>query len=189
LIIAVATERKPKLDAVSSAMKEISTKFDKADWSIVAHTMASGVSETPITQIETAQGALNRTKSLRALLDSQNKTADFYIGMEGGFHQIELNGRTITFIQGWVAVSDGITTHFGSSPNLSVPDKLAQAVYSDKESLADAIDRYSGLTNVRSNQGVFGVFTNDLLTRELSFKSAMITAFAPFYNRTTYEKG
>ena len=85
-------------------------------------------------------------------------------------------------------MSDGKTIEFGSSPNLSVPGKLAQAVYDNNESLAVAIDKYSGQNNVRNNQGVFGVLTNDLLTRELSFISALITAFAPFYNRITYEK-
>jgi len=188
MIIAVATERAPKLNALSAAMEHISKQFKAPDWSIVSRKTASGVSETPITMEETANGALNRMNSLKALFDKQNEEADFYVGMEGGFHQMKLNGQTITFIQGWVAVSDGNTTAFGSSPNLSIPDKLAQAVYFNNESLAVAIDRYSGLANVRNNQGVFGVLTNDLLTRELSFKSALMTAFAPFYNRTIYEK-
>lgn len=188
MIVAVATKRKPKLDALSAAMEHISRQFSGSDWSIVARKTDSGVSETPVTMKETADGAYNRINSLKALLDRHNEEADYYVGMEGGFHQMKLNGRTITFIQGWVAVSDGKITEFGSSPNLSVPDKLAQAVYGDNESLAVAIDRYSGLTDVRNNQGVFGVLTNDLLTRELSFISALITAFAPFYNRMTYEK-
>jgi len=188
LIIAVATERTPKLDALSAAMEHISKQFNSSDWSIVSRKTASGVSETPITMEEIVIGALNRINSLKALFDRQNKEADFYVGMEGGFHQMNLNGRIMTFIQGWVAVSDGKTTEFGSSPNLSIPDKLAQSVYSNNESLAVAIDRFSGLSNVRNKQGVFGVLTNDLLTRELSFKSALLAAFAPFYNRTTYEK-
>lgn len=188
MIVAVATERKPKLDALSAAMEQISRQFGAPDWSIVTRDTASGVSETPITSMEIANGALNRINSLKTLLEGESEEADYYVGMEGGFHQMKMNGRTVTFIQGWAAVSDGKVTEFGSSPNLSVPDKLARAVYGDNESLAVAIDRYSGLTDVRNNQGVFGVFTNDLLTRELSFVSALITAFAPFYNRTTYEK-
>ena len=188
MIIAVATERKPKLDALSAAMELISKQFNSSDWSIISRKTDSGVSETPITMEEIANGALNRIKSLKILLDKQNEEADYYVGMEGGFHQTKLNGRTITFIQGWAAVSDGKTIEFGSSPNLSVPGKLAQAVYDNNESLAVAIDKYSGQNNVRNNQGVFGVLTNDLLTRELSFISALITAFAPFYNRITYEK-
>ena len=188
MIVAVATERKPKLDALSAAMEHISKQFKISDWSIVARKTESGVSETPTTMEEIANGAFNRINSLKVLLNYQNEEADYYVGMEGGFHQMKMNGRTVTFIQGWAAVSDGKTTEFGSSPNLSVPDELAHAVYSDNESLAVAIDQYSGFTNVRNNQGVFGVLTNDLLTRELSFISALITAFAPFYNRTTYEK-
>lgn len=188
MIVAVATKRKPKLDALSAAMEHISKQFNTSDWSIITRKTDSGVSETPITMKEIANGAFNRINSLKALLDRQNEEVDYYVGMEGGFHQMKMNGRTITFIQGWAAVSDGKITEFGSSPNLRVPDKLAQAEYGKNESLAVAIDSYSGFTNVRNNQGVFGVLTNDLLTRELSFISALITAFAPFYNRTTYEK-
>ena len=188
MIIACATKRKPKLEALSTAMELISGQFGISKWSIVSRKTSTGVSETPNSQEEIAKGALHRIISLKAILDKHKEKADYLVGMEGGFHQMDLNGRTITFIQGWVAVSDGVTIEFGSSPNLSVPDRLAHAVYRENESLASAIDKDSGLTNVRNNQGVFGVLTNDLLTRELSFKSALITAFAPFYNRTTYEK-
>ena len=76
MIIAVATERKPKLDALSAAMELISKQFNSSDWSIVVRKTDSGVSETPVTMKEIANGAVNRINSLKALLDRQNEEVD-----------------------------------------------------------------------------------------------------------------
>ena len=185
--IACASKRKPKLDALNEAMRLISKQLDFQKWSIDAYSVDSGVSETPKTREEIINGALNRVKTMQEMLIANSGAADFYVGMEGGFHRININGEDTTFIEGWAAVSDGSVVNIGSSPNLSVPKKLAYYVYEENESLSTAIDRYSGFADVRDHQGVFGVLTGNILTRELSFKSALITAFAPFYNKEYYE--
>ncbi len=185
--IACASKRKPKLDALNDALRLISEQFDFQEWSIDAYSIGSGVSETPKMREEIINGAINRVKTMQEMLIDNTGSADFYVGMEGGFHRININGENITFIEGWAAVSDGSALNIGSSPNLSIPKKLAHYVYEENESLSTAIDRYSGLAEVRDHQGVFGVLTGNILTRELSFKSALITAFAPFYNKEYYE--
>jgi non-canonical (house-cleaning) NTP pyrophosphatase len=40
---------------------------------------------------------------------------------------------------------------------------------------------------VRSRQGAWGVLSRGLLTRAMSFETALIAAFAPFYNARLYE--
>ena len=186
--IACASKRKPKLDSLNEAMKLISEQLDIQEWSIDSYSIDSGVSETPKMREEIINGALNRVKAMQEMLIDNSGSADFYVGMEGGFHRINIKGEDVTFIEGWAAVSDGSAVNIGSSPNLSVPKKLAYYVYEENESLSAAIDRYSGLADVRDHQGVFGVLTGNILTRELSFRSALITAFAPFYNKEYYEK-
>ena len=187
MIVACATERMPKLDALNEAMEIIARELGVENWSIVAKSIDSGVNETPISEDEIIRGALNRVHKLKNNMDKLDEKADYHIGMEGGFHQNVIDGTKVTFIQGWAVVYNGTDFHLGSSPNLSVPESLAHSIYSNKESLATAIDRYSGFSNVRSNQGVFGVLTNDIITRTLSFKYALISAFAPFFNRDMYE--
>ena len=187
MIVACATERKPKLDALTEAMNIVIDDFGLESWSMISKSIDSGVSETPISENEIIKGAINRAYTLKNDMDKLNEKADYYIGMEGGFHQNDIEGSKVTFIQGWAAVYDGSEFHFGSSPNLSVPQGLVRSVYEKGESLGIAIDRYSDIPDVRSNQGVFGFLTNDNITRKLSFKYALISAFAPFYNKDLYE--
>jgi non-canonical (house-cleaning) NTP pyrophosphatase len=40
---------------------------------------------------------------------------------------------------------------------------------------------------VRSRQGAWGVLTRGLLTRSVSFETALVAALAPFYNARVYE--
>jgi non-canonical (house-cleaning) NTP pyrophosphatase len=44
----------------------------------------------------------------------------------------------------------------------------------------------AGERDVRSRQGAWGVLSRDLLTRAQSFESALVAAFAPFYNARLY---
>lgn len=187
MIVACATERKPKLDALTEAMNIIAGDLGVDSWNMVAKSIESGVSETPISEEEIIKGAMNRAYTLKNEMDNLDEKADYYIGMEGGFHQNIIDGRKVTFIQGWAVVYNGTDFHVGSSPNLSVPERLARSIYENRESLGIAIDRYSNISDVRSNQGVFGVLTNDNITRKLSFQYALISAFAPFYNKDLYE--
>jgi non-canonical (house-cleaning) NTP pyrophosphatase len=47
-------------------------------------------------------------------------------------------------------------------------------------------DTVSRERDVRSGQGSWGVFSLDLITRATSFETAVVTAFAPFYNPDMY---
>jgi non-canonical (house-cleaning) NTP pyrophosphatase len=49
------------------------------------------------------------------------------------------------------------------------------------------IDGVAGQTDVRSRQGAWGVLSKGLLTRAMSFETALVAAFAPFYNARLYE--
>jgi non-canonical (house-cleaning) NTP pyrophosphatase len=48
------------------------------------------------------------------------------------------------------------------------------------------IDEVAGGRDIRSKQGAWGVLSNDLMTRSMSFEVALIAAFAPFYNPKFY---
>ena len=175
------------MDALTEAVNIIADDLGVESWTMISKSIDSGVSETPISENEIIKGAMNRAYNLKNNMDKLQEKADYYIGMEGGFHQNIIEGTKVTFIQGWAAVYNGSEYHVGSSPNLTVPEGLARSVYENGESLGVAIDRYSGISDVRSNQGVFGFLTNDNITRKLSFKYALISAFAPFYNRELYD--
>jgi non-canonical (house-cleaning) NTP pyrophosphatase len=120
------------------------------------------------------------------LLLKEGTSAELYVGLEGGFHSIEIDGRWHTFLCGWAYVTDGERGMFGAAPSISVPDFIARRVIDGGRELSEVIDEVTGARDVRSRQGAWGVLSNDLLTRADSFEAALVAAFAPFYNVRLY---
>jgi non-canonical (house-cleaning) NTP pyrophosphatase len=141
----------------------------------------------PLTDEELMLGAKSRAEAVRKLLQQENKTAQLYVGLEGGFHTIELENQKYTFLRGWAYVTDGSRRSFGASPSISVPDSIVRRVVEKRRELGDVIDEVAGESDVRSRQGAWGVFSRDLLTRSMSFELALIAAFVPFYNAKLYK--
>ena len=123
---------------------------------------------------------------MRHQLIQQKLEADLYVGLEGGFHSISLDGEWHTFLRGWAYATDGERGCFGMSPSITVPESIVKNVLEGKRELGLVIDEVAGARDVRSRQGAWGVLSRDLLTRSMSFETALIAAFAPFYNAELY---
>ena len=156
------------------------------DANIVARPVKIGAPAMPLTDWELMSGARQRALAVREILLEQKLGADLYVGLEGGFHSISVEGEWHTFLRGWAFVTDGSRGSFGMSPSIEVPDPIVKDVISGKRELGIVIDEVAGLRDVRSKQGAWGVLSRDLLTRADSFEAALIAAFAPFYNATLY---
>jgi inosine/xanthosine triphosphatase len=142
----------------------------------------------PMNDWELMTGARQRALAVRAMLIGQQLAADLYVGLEGGFHSISIEGKWHTFLRGWAFVTDGRRDSFGMSPSIEVPDAIVKGVVEGKRELGIVIDDFAGIRDVRSKQGAWGVLSRDLLTRAMSFEAALIAAFAPFYNTEMYEQ-
>jgi inosine/xanthosine triphosphatase len=149
---------------------------------IVAHEVEPGVPAMPLTDTQLMRGARERARAVRALLQAQGQSAHLYVGLEGGFHTVTLDGVRHTFLQGWAYATDGTRGHFGISPAVSMPPEVVRLVVVGRRELGEVIDETAGQRDVRSKQGAWGVISKELLTRADSFESALIAAFAPFYN-------
>ena len=68
-----------------------------------------------------------------------------------------------------------------------MPEAIVESVVKGKRELGEVIDDVAGMRDVRSRQGAWGVLSRDLLTRSMSFETALLAAFAPFYNARVYE--
>ncbi len=140
----------------------------------------------PLNDWELMSGARQRAMAVREILIDQKLDADLYVGLEGGFHSISIDGDWRTFLRGWAFVTDGRRDSFGMSPSIEVPDAIVKDVIEGKRELGIVIDDFAGIRDVRSKQGAWGVLSRDLLTRSMSFEAALIAAFAPFYNPQLY---
>ena len=140
----------------------------------------------PLNDWQLMQGARERALAVRDTLRSRRIDADIYVGLEGGFHSISIEGEWHTFLRGWAYATDGEKGSFGAAPSISVPPAIVKSVIEGRRELGLVIDEVSGGRDVRSRQGAWGVLSRDLVTRSLSFELALIAAFAPFYNAALY---
>ena len=187
--VAIGTLREPKVEAVKEAFelfKSLLARHDEVVEYIPYDVSAEGP-RMPTSTRELMEGAQSRAESLILQLKKEKNEADFYIGMEGGFHVVQDRGQRMTFLQSWAYVTDGHRGYFGSSGNILVPSKIANTVLDRGVELGIAIDRFASQTDIRSKQGTWGVLSHDILTRRHSFVIALISAFAPFYNKKVYE--
>jgi inosine/xanthosine triphosphatase len=185
--IALGSDRAAKIMALRAGIARVGT-IDAAwrDVAVVARSVKTAGPAMPLTDEELMRGARERATAVREILVEQGLAADLYVGLEGGFHSIALDGERKTFLRGWAYVTDGERGSFGMSPSISVPSAIVESVVEGQRELGIVIDEVAGLRDVRSRQGAWGVLSRDLLTRSMSFEAALIAAFAPFYNEALY---
>lgn len=179
MIVRIASTRAPKVNGVKRAVEKVIQHFQLQNIVCQFETVKteSGVSDTPKSIQELMEGAQRRAGSVF----EKGKT-DVSVGVEGGLFNV---GEKV-FLQSWTCVYDGSEFYFGSSGSIELPKSLAQRVFYNGEDLGIAIDTFSKQIDVRSNQGTFGILTNDLITREDSFELSAMNAFVPYLNKTLY---
>jgi inosine/xanthosine triphosphatase len=186
--IAAGSTRRPKLNAVQEAADLFRCYFS-ADTTIEVHgyEVESGVSHTPLSREELMQGARQRAETLAARLAATGDAANFYVGLEGGLDVVREQGRRRVFLQSWAYVTDGERGHFGCSGSIEIPEALAEEVVIRGTELSVAIDEFAGQAGIRDAQGAWGVLSGNLISRQESFRVAVVAAFAPFYNHRLYQ--
>ncbi len=185
--IALGSDRAAKIMAVRASIARVAEIVSSwRDASVVARKVETDAPAMPLNDWELMSGARQRALAVREILVGQKLDADLYVGLEGGFHSISVDGEWHTFLRGWAFVTDGERGSFGMSPSISVPEAIVKSVIQGKRELGIVIDEVAGARDVRSRQGAWGVLSRDLLTRSMSFEAALIAAFAPFYNVLLY---
>jgi inosine/xanthosine triphosphatase len=157
-----------------------------ADANVVARTVTTTVPDMPLTDWHLMQGARERALAVKESLAQRRLEADIYVGLEGGFHSVSMDGEWHTFLRGWAYATNGETGAFGAAPSISVPRHVVKSVIEGRRELGLVIDDVARARDVRSRQGAWGVFSRNLITRSMSFEIALIAAFAPFYNTELY---
>lgn len=185
--IALGSDRASKIMAVRASIVRVAAiDPDWANANVVARRVETSVPAMPLTDWQLMQGARERALAVRDSLRSRRLEADVYVGLEGGFHSISIEGEWHTFLRGWAYATDGERGAFGAAPSISVPAHIVQSVVQGRRELGNVIDEVAGGRDIRSKQGAWGVLSRDLVTRSMSFELALIAAFAPFYNPKLY---
>ncbi len=187
--IALGSDRAAKIMAVRASVARVATiDPDWANANVVARRVETNVPAMPLTDWQLMQGARERALAARDALRSRRLEADIYVGLEGGFHSVSIEGEWHTFLRGWAFATDGDQGSFGAAPSISVPPQIVKTVVEGRRELGNVIDEVTGGHDIRSKQGAWGVLSRDLVTRSMSFELALIAAFAPFYNPRLYKR-
>ncbi|CDM66976.1 DUF84 family protein [Pyrinomonas methylaliphatogenes] len=185
--VALGSRRAAKIAAVRSCLARLA-ELDPhwRDAEVIPREVQTHIAAMPLDDAESMRGARERAHAVRARLQREGLTADFFLGLEGGFHMISGAGERLTLLRNWAYVTDGTRGSFGAGPAIPVPETIVTRVIETGRELGEIIDEITGEEDVRSNRGAWGVFSRGLLSRALSFELALIAAFAPFYNPTLY---
>jgi inosine/xanthosine triphosphatase len=90
--IAVGSENPTKIEAVKNAFTIV---WPEESWDVTGHNVGSDISDQPMSDEESIQGAKNRARKALELTK-----ADFGVGLEGGLQQI----GEYWFDSGWIVV-------------------------------------------------------------------------------------
>lgn len=168
LKIAVASFNPVKLEAVKSAF---STQFPQADLEVIPVSVSSGVSDQPLTDAETRQGARNRVENARQAVTD----ADYWVGLEGG---VESLGRQL-MAMAWMAVGDASgSIHEARSPNLPLPPGV-QRLMGEGLELGEANDVVFATSNSKQGGGAYGLLTDGRYTRQAIYAQTLEFALIP----------
>ena len=169
LKVVVTSFNPVKIAAVTEAFD---VQFPGREIEIVPLAVASGVSDQPMSDTETRQGALNRVANAR--LDAPE--ADYWVGLEGGLDFFD--GRLMAFA--WMAVSDRAGRDSATrTVTLPLPPKVQELV-GDGLELGEANDRVFSTLNSKQGGGAFGLLTDGLMTREGVYTQTLVLALIPF---------
>lgn len=173
--IIVASANPIKIETALNGFKRM---FPRQKFEIQGYETQSGVSDQPITEEETLQGALNRASKVR----ETHRDGDFYVGIESGLEEYE--GRLKSF--GWVVVINKAGKFGeGRTGTFFLPPRVADLISQGYE-LGEADDIVFGMTNSKQSKGAIGILTGGVLSRASFYETAVITALIPFKNPDLY---
>jgi inosine/xanthosine triphosphatase len=188
ILIAVGSARKPKVEAVRDALAVFGRSLaGDAEFEIVPVEVPSGVRHTPLSLEDLMAGARQRAEALVHIARESNAHWKYFVGLEGGLDVIHEGAKRWVFLESWAyVVEDTGRGAFGRSGAVLLPEALARVVVDEGVELSEAIDAFAGGRGIRDAQGAWGVLSRNLITRQDAFRVAVISAFAPFFNREIF---
>ena len=137
----------------------------------------SGVSDQPMTDLETWQGAKNRTLKAK----TQFTNADYWVGIEGGIE--DSNSKMEAFA--WVYILSADKNGEARTATFQLPKKI-QALVRKGIELGVADDMVFNRKNSKQTNGAVGILTKDLIDRADYYQPAVVLALIPFINPDLY---
>jgi inosine/xanthosine triphosphatase len=181
--IVVASKNPVKLQAAREGFRRM---FPGETLEMVPVSVPSEVSDQPISNQETLQGAFNRARTAQEKVPD----ADYWIGIEGGVEELA-NSLTDGLPSvdlcafAWVVVRSPALVGKGRTGTFFLPPRVAELVRQGKE-LGEADDIVFGRSNSKQENGAVGLLTGDVIDRAAFYEQAVVLALIPFKNVSLY---
>jgi inosine/xanthosine triphosphatase len=173
--VIIASKNPVKIDAARSGFEQF---FPKDVFHFEGSKIASGVSDQPMSDSETLQGAINRATNARISFPK----ADFWVGVEGGIHEGDLGMEAFA----WVVIQSGDRQGQSRTSTFFLPPKVTKLIHQGVE-LGHANDRIFAEHNSKQKGGAIGSLTHGLLGRTAYYVQAVLLALIPFKNPELYQ--
>lgn len=172
--VVVASLNPVKAEAVRNGFQRA---FPEETFYVEGISAPSGVSDQPMTDAETLQGARTRAGNARA----SRPEADYWVGVEGGCDYLE--GSLVAFA--WVQVLGREGIGSARTALFRLPKKVQALVETGLE-LGEADDVVFGKSNSKQQSGAVGLLSGNVITRATYYEQAVILALLPFKNQDLY---
>ena len=168
----IITSKNPvKINATKKAFEKVFN--DRFEFEGVS--ADSLVSDQPMNNAETLNGAMNRLK------DIQHLKADYFVSIEGGVDLLEDNYEAFA----WIVISDNVKFGKAKTATFPLPLKISKLIKEGYE-LGDADDIVFKRSNSKQKNGAVGILSDNLISRTDYYVHAIILALIPFSNSKLY---
>ena len=179
--VVVASRNPVKLGAVKGAFRQM---VPGVAAEVAGVSVESGVSDQPLSDLETLHGAEARAEAAEVL----RPEADYWVGIEGGIESragnCTENGGMMAFA--WVVVRSSFGLGRARSGTFFLPDEVARLVRDGME-LGEADDIVFARSNSKQEEGAVGLLTRGVIDRRALYEHAVVLALAPLQNPLLYE--
>ena len=147
------------------------------EFSFIGQAVESGISDQPMSNHETLQGAKNRAKNLQ----NRFPEGDYFVGIEGGVQIAD--GEMEAFA--WVVIIHGDQVGKAQTSTFQLPPKIVSLIEEGVE-LGHADDIVFRRNNSKQGNGAVGLLTGDIIDRVEYYRHAVILALIPMINKEYY---
>jgi len=177
LKIVVASRNPVKINATKQAFEAV---FFKQSFEVIGISVASEVSDQPMTDQETLTGAKNRIKNAQNAVPD----ADFWVGIEGGVQTS--NGQLEAF--GYTAIAHQDQLLQSKSAIIPLPTELQRRILAGEE-MGPVMDDLFKDVNTKQKGGAVGLLTNGLVSRADLYYQPLVMALIPLMHPSLFKKG
>ncbi len=172
--IVVASKNPVKARAALNGFRRV---FPEETFEVETVSVASGVSDQPLSDDETLRGARNRARAAMERVPD----ADAWVGLEGGVEERPEGLASYA----WIVVLSRGQEGRAQTGVFFLPDRVADLVRSGTE-LGHAIDEVFERSGSKRSGGAVGVLTDGAMDRTELYEHAVVLALVPFRRPELY---